>query len=300
MGVATAAMRKGVGSMSVKAHANRDAGQPAPLSSAREVAAIAHDFRNMLQCATSAVTVAGNRLKKGNERQVSDLLEDALAALDRAGALAHRLILKQNLVVEVPPLSIARTIIEMRSILRHAVGSAICLETSILDDLPAIAVDRADLENALLNLAINAREAMPSGGRLFIKASRCLVPCSGRQGVKLSISDTGCGMAPAIRALVLTCATSTKGQGRGIGLSTIGKFARAHGGTIEVESVWGGGTCVKIFLPTSTPVLLISNPMSGKSDGQRSEEKGSSSMEGTGATSSYRLSNQSAEVQEPR
>jgi signal transduction histidine kinase len=258
---------KGSGNMSGETPAIPDETASGALSP--EVAAIAHDFRNMLQCATSAVTVAANRLKRGREGQVADLLGDALAALDRAGALAQRLVFKQSAPAQRGPVSIGQTIADLTSILRHAVGPKIYLKTAIAEDLPAIAGDRADLENVLLNVAINAREAMPHGGRLFIKASNCLLPCNfsalGRPGVKLSISDTGCGMAPELRAHVLTQAASTKGNGRGIGLTTIGKFARKLGGTFELESVPHGGTCIKI----SVPVFALHPALNGSEAGDQ-------------------------------
>jgi signal transduction histidine kinase len=259
----------GVASMSAKAHGGHD-NNDAPRShpKAEDAAAIAHDFRNMLQCATSAVRISEARLRRGYDSQVVEMLGDALAALDRAAALAHRLVMKQAGAAELEPVSIAQVVFEMRSLLRHAIGPGICFQTAIPEILPAVACIRADLENALVNLAINAREAMPKGGRLFIKVCECLMPpeslSSGRAGIKLSISDTGCGMSPSVREHVLAGAVSTKGFGRGIGLSTIERFARALGGTLELSSIPAGGTCIKLFLPALAPVLVVSNLAQGE------------------------------------
>jgi signal transduction histidine kinase len=123
------------------------------------------------------------------------------------------------------------------------------------DHLPALRCDPGDLENVLLNLAINAREAMPGGGRLLIEASADRIAHSLAGTVTISVSDTGCGMPAEIAARAFERSFSTKsGSGpRGLGLAAVRQFARDLGGNATLQSKVGGGTCIRLRLPAEDP-----------------------------------------------
>ena len=214
---------------------------------------LAHDFRNLLQLANSGVSLARRQLISRREVQLASTLHDAIEALERANVLARRLsgagaaedVEDDVLLQEVVP--------ELRSLLSHALGGRIELESVVASDLPPIRCDRLQLENVLLNLAVNSRHAMPRGGRLMIEAVPC-VRHDHRHCVILNVTDSGHGMSEEIasRAFEPFFSTRLLDGGTGLGLFNAREFAEALRGSAQLSSKEGVGTCVTLHLPGRT------------------------------------------------
>ena len=225
-----------------------------PARPAETPASIAHDFRNMLQCATSALRVTRRRLIDREEGGLAGTLTDALEAIDRASLLAHRLVSAAPERRELHPILVQDVVLSMRSLLRHALGEGIRLDTLVREDLPPLLCDLSELENAILNLAINGRDAMPGGGALIIEARECLTGGHASPCIALSVRDTGSGMTPEVAAQAFRAFFSTKGashHGTGLGLSAVRRFAERLGGTAELRTRVPDGTCVTLHLPVA-------------------------------------------------
>ncbi|GIZ50497.1 ATP-binding protein [Noviherbaspirillum aridicola] len=221
---------------------------------------IAHDFNNLLAGIVSSMELLNLRLRQGQTEGLGRYIDTATGATDRAAALIHRLLSfarQQTLrasAVDVNALSTG-----IRDLMQRAVGPAIRLELR-LDGAPwPVLCDANQLENALLNLTINARDAMPEGGLLTLETRR--LPLAGDEArelelapgdyVAISVSDSGTGMPPEVAARAFDPFFTTKpvGKGTGLGLSTIYGFARQSGGQTRIRSVPGQGTTVSIILP---------------------------------------------------
>jgi signal transduction histidine kinase len=231
--------------------AEEQAGPPPPWAEARATAA--HDFGNVLQCAVSALSLCERQLRLRGEAELATMITDAQDALHRATVLALRLTGAGGRRKAANSLRVPQVIGSMLGLLRHALGEEVVLETAIAEQLPALRCDRCDLENVLLNLAINAREAMPEGGRLLIEASADRIANSLASTLTISVSDTGCGMPAEVAAKAFERSFSTKsGSGpRGLGLAAVRQFARDLGGTAILQSEVGGGTCIRLRLPAA-------------------------------------------------
>lgn len=222
---------------------------------------VAHDFNNLLQVISGnlqllATDVAGNARA---ERRVAN----AMAGVDRGSRLAAQLLAfgrRQPLAPKV--VNIGRFVREMDDLLRRSLGEAIEVETVIAGGLWNTQVDVGNVENALLNLAINARDAMGGQGRLTIEAGNALLDdayarahgdLKPGQYVMLAVTDTGTGIAPEVLAQVFEPFFTTKpeGQGTGLGLSMVYGFVKQSGGHVKIYSEPGHGTTVKIYLPRS-------------------------------------------------
>jgi signal transduction histidine kinase len=181
------------------------------------------------------------------------MIADAQEALHRATVLALRLTGTDRRPQAVKPLHVPQVIVSMLGLLRHALGEKVVLETSIAEVVPAVRCDRGDLENVLLNLAINAREAMPAGGRLLIEASADWTAGPVPATVTISVSDTGCGMPAEVAAHAFERSFSTKcGSGpRGLGLAAVREFAWDLGGSATLRSQVGSGTSIRLHLPAA-------------------------------------------------
>lgn len=225
----------------------------APPSSAEARATAAHDFGNVLQCAVSALSLCERQLRLRGEAELATMITDAQDALHRATVLALRLTGAGGRRQAANSVRVPQVIASMLGLLRHALGEEVVLETAIAEQLPALRCDRGDLENVLLNLAINAREAMPGGGRLLIEASADRIANSLRGTVTITVSDTGCGMPPEVAAKAFERSFSTKSRSgpRGLGLAAVRQFARDLGGSANLQSEVGGGTCITLRLPAA-------------------------------------------------
>jgi PAS domain S-box-containing protein len=221
---------------------------------------IAHDFNNLLTGITGSLELLGIRIAQGRLNDVERYSLAAQGAAKRAAALTHRLLaFSRRQTLDPRPTDVNRLVSGLEDLVRRTVGPGI--ETEVVESvgLWTTLVDANQLENALLNLCINARDAMPEGGRLTIETAnrwidtriaqeRDLEP---GQYVSLCVSDTGTGMTPEIIAKAFDPFFTTKplGLGTGLGLSMIYGFARQSGGHIRIYSEVGEGTNVCLYLP---------------------------------------------------
>ncbi|SDV46765.1 hybrid sensor histidine kinase/response regulator [Chitinasiproducens palmae] len=221
---------------------------------------LAHDFNNLLTSITGSLDLLQARLDQGRQDEASRYIGTAQSAASRAAALTHRLLaFSRRQTLDPKPTDVNRLVAGMEDIVRRTVGPAIELTVSADPGLWPTLVDPNQLENALLNLCINARDAMPGGGRLTVEtANRWLdAKAAGTfdvapgQYIALSVSDTGAGMTADVAAKAFDPFFTTKplGMGTGLGLSMIYGFARQTGGQVRIYSEPGQGTTVSLYLP---------------------------------------------------
>lgn len=222
---------------------------------------IAHDFNNLLQGITGSLDLVQRRIAQGRTDDVGRFLTGAMTSANRAAALTHRLLaFSRRQPLDPRPLQVNPLLASMENLIRRTIGEAIELELVLAGGLWPTVCDANQLEAAILNLVINARDAMPKGGRLTIET--CNVELDGRFAahgrgvtpgdyVAIAVTDTGCGMAPEVveRAFDPFFTTKPMGQGTGLGLSMIYGFARQSEGYARIYSEIGRGTTVKLFLP---------------------------------------------------
>ena len=221
---------------------------------------IAHDFNNLLQIIQGNLTMLRHSLPPEQEKWQRSVA-NALTGTERAAALTQRLLAfsrRQPLRSKAVDLNLMIT--DMRELLHRTIGETIEIETALEDGLLAAQVDENQLENAILNLAINARDAMPDGGRLRIETSSAQVDekyaashpdAAPGSYVRVAVIDTGSGMSPDVLARAVEPFFTTKevGQGTGLGLSMVYGFVKQSGGYLDVHSVEGKGTSIELFLP---------------------------------------------------
>jgi CheY-like chemotaxis protein len=224
---------------------------------------IAHDFNNMLTGVIGGLDIVRRRIASGRYDDIDRFMDAASASAQRAAALTARLLaFSRRQSLDARPLDVNALIVSLADLLRRTIQENIRLK--ILPGLPvanAIA-DANQLENAIINLAINARDAMPDGGHLTVETALIEITADhaarlpdiqiGRY-VTVTVSDTGVGMAPDVLEKVFEPFYTTKpvGQGTGLGLSMVYGFARQSGGEVRVHSVVGEGTSVRLYLPAS-------------------------------------------------
>ena len=221
---------------------------------------LAHDFNNLLAVISGGLEVIEKSIARGRMDNVERFLSTAKGAVKRAAALTHRLLaFSRRQTLDPKPTNINRLTAEWEDLIRRTVGPGIHVEVVGAGGLWSTLVDPNQLENALLNLCINARDAMPEGGRLTIEtankwlddraaAERDLPP---GQYVSLCVTDTGVGMPGDVIAKAFDPFFTTKplGEGTGLGLSMTYGFARQSGGQVRIYSEVGKGTTVCIYLP---------------------------------------------------
>ncbi|WP_267426794.1 PAS domain S-box protein [Methylobacterium sp. GC_Met_2] len=221
---------------------------------------LAHDFNNLLAGITGSLELMQTRMQQGRLTDVDRYMTAAQGAAKRAAALTHRLLaFSRRQTLDPKPTHVTRLASGMQELIQRTVGPAIQVEVvGISGGWPAL-VDPSQLENALLNLCINARDAMPDGGKIIIEtANKWLDDRAARQHdipegqyLSLCVSDTGTGMPPEVIARVFEPFFTTKpiGEGTGLGLSMIYGFAQQSGGQVRIYSEVGQGTTVCIYLP---------------------------------------------------
>ena len=221
---------------------------------------IAHDFNNMLQGVAGGLEMARRRMEEGRTEEAGRYLEASRAAVGRAAGLTRRLLaFARRQRLEPRPLEADALVAGLADLIRRTVGPAIAVDIRLGDGHGSVLCDPNELESALLNLCINARDAMPEGGRLVIGTeeltlARDDIPnreaAPGRY-VALSVADTGTGMPPEVMERVFEPFFTTKpqGQGTGLGLSQVWGFVRQSGGLVRIESASGAGTTVRLLLP---------------------------------------------------
>jgi PAS domain S-box-containing protein len=221
---------------------------------------IAHDFNNLLAAVMGSLELMQGKIKQGRLNELDRYVIAAQAASKRAAALTHRLLAFSRRQTLNPTLTdVTRLIKSMEELIRRTIGPALELEVAETESLWRTSIDQNQLENALLNLCINARDAMPNGGRVTIETDNCAFnereaierDMQPGQYISLSVTDTGVGMAPDIlsRAFEPFFTTKPLGSGTGLGLSMIYGFVRQSGGQVRLYSEVGRGTTVAIYLP---------------------------------------------------
>jgi PAS domain S-box-containing protein len=222
---------------------------------------IAHDFNNLLGGISGSLEMVERRYAEGRLENVQRYIASAQDAARRAATLTQRLLaFSRRQTLDAKPIDVNKLIVGMDDLIRRAVGPAISVEVVGAGGLWSTKADASQLESALLNLCINARDAMsPDGGRLTIEtANKWLDDRTARerdlppgQYVSLCVTDTGCGMPPDVieRAFDPFFTTKPIGQGTGLGLSMIYGFVRQSGGQVRVYSEVGQGTTMCIYLP---------------------------------------------------
>jgi PAS domain S-box-containing protein len=221
---------------------------------------IAHDFNNLLQGIMGSLDRIQKRVSEGRINEIEKFLQAALTSAKRAAALTHRLLaFSRRQPVDPRPVDISQLVNSIEELAKRSLGERILMNVVTDENLWLVRCDPNQLENAVLNLAINARDAMPGGGSLTIEirnktlsASQAKVhDLSAGEYVQLSVKDTGTGMPPNVRARAFDPFYTTKpiGQGTGLGLSMIYGFVRQSDGAVWIESEPGKGTAIQICLP---------------------------------------------------
>ena len=220
---------------------------------------IAHDFNNLLTVIIGNIDTVARRLEADSDPRTRRSLTNARMGAERAAALTQRLLAfsrRQPLAPKVT--DVARLLSGMSDLLTRSIPEAIAIQIQLAPDLRRIEVDQHQLENALLNLALNARDAMPQGGNLTISARNVEIEKPGAANglppnayVAIAVSDNGSGMEAATVAKVFDPFFTTKevGKGTGLGLSMVYGFAKQSGGYIEIDSALDVGTTVHLYLP---------------------------------------------------
>lgn len=224
---------------------------------------LAHDFNNLLSGISGSFELLQTRVAQGRLTDLDRFVAAGQAAARRAAALTHRLLaFSRRQTLDAKPTDVNRLIADMVELISRTVGPEISVEVVGGMGLWNPLVDANQLENAVLNLCINARDAMPDGGRITIETAnrwiddrlakdRDLTP---GQYISICISDTGCGMSPEVAARAFEPFYTTKplGQGTGLGLSMIYGFARQSGGQVSIYSEVGKGAMICTYLPRAT------------------------------------------------
>jgi PAS domain S-box-containing protein len=222
---------------------------------------VAHDFNNLLTVISGNLEMLEGRLEDAENREI---LNEAQEASQLGADLAKRLLaFGRRQPLHPKPVDLNALVRNMVDLLRRSLGEMTGIETRLAEGLPTIMADPGQIENTLLNLAINARDAMPKGGRLVIESARAeidrdyaaaypdVVPGS---YVTLSVTDTGIGMTPEVRQRAFEPFYTTKGPGAGsgLGLSMVYGFVKQSGGHVQLYSEIGHGTTVRLYLPART------------------------------------------------
>jgi two-component system NtrC family sensor kinase len=227
---------------------------------------VAHDFNNLLMVIQSSVALA-NMLEQ-RQRPVGPALAPIERALANGAQLTRQLLaIARRQPLQVRSVSVAEVLQPLSALLASTLGSSIQVELDLADGLAPVEVDQAELELALINLCINAKDAMPQGGRITMKAEPASMasPSGGDEvpAVRISVIDKGVGIPPDMLHKVREPFFTTKplGRGTGLGLSQVQSFVDACGGRLVLQSQPGQGTLVEILLPTSSkPVLRSTDP----------------------------------------
>jgi two-component system NtrC family sensor kinase len=237
---------------------------------------IAHDFNNLLTAIIGNLDLSLRRLE-GQDR-VRAWLGNCRQAANRAATLVQRMLaFSRQHPLEVKAVDVNRLVQGMSELLRRTIGETITIEAVLAGGLWKTAVDPNQLENAILNLAVNSRDAMPEGGRLTIETANChlddrYAEAAGEdvrpgQYVMVAVTDSGSGMSGEVKSRAFDPFFTTKpaGAGTGLGLSMVYGFAKQSGGHIGIYSEIGEGTTIKLYFPRlteqgSVPVWIVQQP----------------------------------------
>ncbi len=223
---------------------------------------IAHDFNNLLQGIMGNLDLLRLRIALGQTAELGHHLDAAISGVKRSAALTHRLLaFARRQTLQAKPVDVNLLVQAIMDLLQRSVGPDIAIHVNAEEGLWWTHCDQNQLENALLNLVINARDAMPEGGRVSIHASNVLQQGTAANQpmsrippgdyVRLSISDTGSGMTPEVLKQACEPFFTTKpfGEGTGLGLSMVHGFITQSDGYVSIDSALGKGTTINLYLP---------------------------------------------------
>ncbi|MET0848283.1 MAG: ATP-binding protein [Pseudomonas sp.] len=222
---------------------------------------IAHDFNNMLTGIIGSLELLRRRLSRGRTEDLDSLIDLGVTSANRAAGLTHRLLaFSRRQSLDSKPVKMNTLVVSMGELLQRSINESIQLDMQLSDNLWVAEADPNQLESALLNLVLNARDAMPEGGKLVVSTSNqhlekgfTQVHSNLQPGdyVVLRVTDTGCGMPESTisRAFDPFFTTKPIGQGTGLGLSMIYGFSKQSHGHVTIESEVGNGTTVSLYLP---------------------------------------------------
>ncbi|MGR3885492.1 ATP-binding protein [Pseudomonas sp. 1152_12] len=234
---------------------------------------IAHDFNNMLTGIIGSLELLRRRVSRGKLDDLDSLIDLGVTSANRAAGLTHRLLaFSRRQSLDSKPVEISKLVTSMGELLQRSINESIALDMRLGDPLWTAEADPNQLESALLNLVINARDAMPGGGKLVVETTNrhldsVFTAAYGtlKPGdyVELSVSDTGCGIPEHLIGRVFDPFFTTKpiGQGTGLGLSMIYGFARQSHGHVTIHSEVGKGTTVSLFLPRFVGEMKTFEPL---------------------------------------
>ena len=232
---------------------------------------IAHDFNNLLLGISGSLELLEHYIAEGRSDRIARYIDAAQTSARRAASLTQRLLaFSRRQTLDPKPVEASRLVAGMEELIRRTVGPAITLEVVGAGGLWLTEVDPSQLESALLNLVINARDAMPEGGRITIEtANKWLDARAAKERelppgeyISLCVTDTGTGMSPEVieRAFDPFYTTKPLGQGTGLGLSMIHGFVRQSGGQVRIYSEVGSGTTMCLYLPRFAGSLDAAEP----------------------------------------
>lgn len=221
---------------------------------------VAHDFNNLLTVINGLCELVSSNLRPDDPNK--KLLQEVQKAGDRAAALTRQLLaFSRKQVLEPKVLDLNTVVADVEKMLRRLIGEDVTLTTVLNPALGRVKVDPGQIEQVIVNLAVNSRDAMPGGGKLTIETSNVVLDetysaahpdvVPGRY-VLLTVSDSGCGMSPEVQARIFEPFFTTKepGKGTGLGLATVYGIIKQSGGHISVHGERGRGTSFKIYLPS--------------------------------------------------
>ena len=232
---------------------------------------IAHDFNNMLAIIIGNLDMMIRRLP-GSDERIRIMAENALAGASRAASLTKRLLaFSRQQPLDPRTTDVNRCVADMSAMLRDVLGGSVAVETILAGGLWSAFVDRPELESAILNLAVNARDAMPGGGHLTLETANTILDRSYAaenadvepgQYVMIAVTDTGAGMSTHTieRAFDPFFTTKRAGEGTGLGLSQVHGFIKQSHGHIKLYSEAGLGTTVKLYLPRDVTEAVAPQP----------------------------------------
>lgn len=238
---------------------------------------IAHDFNNLLTSIIGGIDMAAVEAERGNLARIPRFLEIASSAAQRAGALTQRMLaFARKKPLDATPFDVNQRLLSLDDMLRRAIGENIQLELQLPDASHVVLADADTLDNVVINLVVNARDALSSGGVIHVRTA-----LERRQGesdiadgeyVLISVTDNGSGIAPDVLEKVFEPFFTTKpvGRGTGLGLSMVYGFVRQSGGAVRIQSEVGRGTSVTLLLPSSasgprSEILADDTPLGGAS-----------------------------------
>ena len=221
---------------------------------------VAHDFNNLLTVISGNMEALQRRLTERGEPSLLRYVDSALRGSERAALLTHQLLaFSRRQPLQPTSVSVNALITNLSEMLRRTIAESVSIETVLAGGVWQAFIDSNQLENCLLNLAVNARDAMPDGGKLTIEAANVFldenyvadadIPAG--QYVGIFVSDTGTGMTPDVMSRAFDPFFTTKdvGQGTGLGLSQVYGFVKQSGGHVKIYSEVGAGTTIKLYLP---------------------------------------------------